>query len=58
VPAVVGDGGVADTSLAGGADRRDLPPAADARSLSEALTRAGRELGVDVTVRRVENDEL
>ena len=36
----------------------DLPPAADVAALRAALTRAGRELGVDVTVRRVENDEL
>ena len=36
----------------------DLPPAADAGALRAALARAGRELGVDVTVRRVENDEL
>ena len=36
----------------------DLPPAADPASLSGALAEAGRELGVDVTVRPVENDEL
>jgi glycine cleavage system transcriptional repressor len=36
----------------------DLPPAADAAALQTALTAAGRELGVDVTVRRVENDDL
>jgi glycine cleavage system transcriptional repressor len=36
----------------------DLPPAADAGALQAALTGAGRELGVDVTVRRVENDDL
>ena len=36
----------------------DLPPAADAAQLRAALTDAGRELGVDVTMRRVENDEL
>jgi glycine cleavage system transcriptional repressor len=36
----------------------DLPPAADAAALQAELTRAGRDLGVDVTVRRVENDEL
>ena len=36
----------------------DLPPAADPAALQAALTEAGRELGVDVTLRRVENDEL
>jgi glycine cleavage system transcriptional repressor len=36
----------------------DLPPAADAAQLQVALTDAGRELGVDVSMRRVENDEL
>ena len=36
----------------------DLPPAADPVALQTALTGAGRELGVDVTLRRVENDEL
>ena len=36
----------------------DLPPAADVAQLLAALTDAGRELGVDVAMRRVENDEL
>ena len=36
----------------------DLPPAADVDALQAALADAGRELGVDVTLRRVENDEL
>ena len=36
----------------------DLPPAADVGALQAALTWAGRELGVEVTLRRVENDEL
>jgi glycine cleavage system transcriptional repressor len=36
----------------------DLPPAVDAHALQAELVRAGRELGVDVTVRRLENDEL
>ena len=36
----------------------DLPPATDAGALQAALTGAGHELGVDVTVRRVENDDL
>ena len=36
----------------------DLPPAADPAALQTALDDAGRELGVDVTLRRVENDEL
>ena len=36
----------------------DLPPAADVARLRAALTDAGRELGVDVVMHRVENDEL
>ena len=36
----------------------DLPPMADAGGLQTELTQAGQELGVDVTVRRLENDEL
>ena len=36
----------------------DLPPAADVPALRAALAAASRELGVDTTLRRIENDDL
>ena len=36
----------------------DLPPGADVSALQAALTEASAELGVDTTLRPVENDEL
>ena len=36
----------------------DLPPAADVPALQAALAQASVELGVDTTLRPVENDEL
>jgi glycine cleavage system transcriptional repressor len=36
----------------------DLPPAADIMALRTALAAASRELGVEATLRQVENDEL
>jgi glycine cleavage system transcriptional repressor len=36
----------------------DLPPAADVMALRTALAAAARELGVETTLRQVENDEL
>jgi glycine cleavage system transcriptional repressor len=36
----------------------DLPPAADVPALRTALAAASRELGVEATLRQVENDEL
>jgi glycine cleavage system transcriptional repressor len=36
----------------------DLPPAADVTALRTALAAAARELGVETTLRQVENDEL
>jgi glycine cleavage system transcriptional repressor len=36
----------------------DLPPAADVPALQAALAAASRELGVDTTLRQVENDDL
>ena len=36
----------------------DLPPGADVPALRAALAAASRELGVDTTLRQVENDEL
>jgi glycine cleavage system transcriptional repressor len=36
----------------------DLPPAADVPALQAALAAASRELGVETTLRQVENDDL
>jgi glycine cleavage system transcriptional repressor len=36
----------------------DLPPVADVAALGTALSAASRELGVETTLRRVENDDL
>ena len=36
----------------------DLPPGADVMALEAALASTSRELGVDTTLRQVENDEL
>jgi len=36
----------------------DLPPGADVAALESALASTSRELGVDTTLRQVENDEL
>jgi glycine cleavage system transcriptional repressor len=36
----------------------DLPPGADVPELRSALTATSRELGVETTLRRVENDDL
>jgi glycine cleavage system transcriptional repressor len=36
----------------------DLPPGADVAALEAALASTSRELGVDTTLRQVENDEL
>lgn len=36
----------------------DLPPGVDAEGLQDALRRAGDQLGVGVTLRRMESDEL